>query len=82
MNAIEITNVVPQTEDVESAAIEEFTAPRQPALGAMCNARMRYALFVSIALLLAGLAFIVHNSLDEINAEIEMIDANLRSAWL
>jgi hypothetical protein len=52
-------------------------AARQSAPGRLCDARLRYALLGGIALLSAWLAISINNSIDEVNAELEMIRANI-----
>jgi hypothetical protein len=77
MNAVEFTNIVRRAEDVESPPIEELNGPRQPAPGTPCDARRRYAMIAGIVLLSAWLAFAINNSISDLNAQLEMIRADL-----
>jgi hypothetical protein len=74
MKSAEITNVVPQTESAESTAVG-LNAPRKPAHSANTGTRPRYALLIGIALLSGWLAYTVITSLNEINAEMDVIRA-------
>ena len=80
MNPVEFTNVVPQAEDAESEAMEEFAAPRQSVRGARRDARLRYALLAGIALFSGWLAFTIHNSIGELERQVEMIRENIVSS--
>jgi hypothetical protein len=71
MNAATVTNVISREEPFESPVIEEAAVPRPRAPGRPCDARLAYALLAGSLLLTAWLAFALHNSLDEINAELE-----------
>ena len=72
MNAVEFTNVVRRAEHVESPYIAKCDGP-QPALGIRCNARLRYTLLASIALLTAWLVFAIFSSIGEINSQLDGI---------
>lgn len=80
MNAMEFTTVARRTEDVESTSITEPGVARQPAPGTARNARLRYALLAGIALLSAWLAFTIRDSINEIDAQVEMIRTSIVSS--
>ena len=74
MNTAEITDVIPETYYVESTAIEEFDRPEQPAPRAVRRRALDYAFLMTV---LAWLTFSVQSSINEINAEIDAIRANI-----
>jgi hypothetical protein len=76
MNVLESTNSVAPADDIELTHIEEFAAPRRTERAAHGNSRARYVLLFGIALLSAWLASSVFNSINEINAEMDMIRTN------
>jgi len=82
MNPTETTNIALQAEEIESTALEfnappqSDSAPQQPMPKSKRGALSRGGLLIIIALLLAWLGYIVHTSINEINAEVEMIRAN------
>lgn len=79
MNATTTINIVPQTELPELNIAENRSECRQAtrtAAGAT-TAPLRHGALIGIVLLLVSLAFSVQMSLNEINAEMEMIRANL-----
>lgn len=77
MNTAEITDVIPETDYVESTAIEEFDRPEQPAPRAVRRRALDYAFLMTVLALLAWLTFSVQSSINEINAEIDAIRANI-----
>jgi len=77
MKTAEFTSVARRSEDVESTSIEEFDASPPPAPVKPGNARLRYALLIGIALSAAWLAFTINSSINEIDAEVQMIHEKL-----
>lgn len=76
MNPAKVTNVVAQTEDVETTTIGALDTPPKHAQGVMCGTRLRYGLLLGIALLSAWLAITLLNSITEVSAEFDKIQAN------
>jgi len=79
MNTAEITNIVDQTEDVETTIIRPLDISPKAAQGVMRGTRLRYGLLLGIALLAAALAFVVLNLNKEINTQFDQIQANMAS---
>ena len=77
MNALESADLIAPAGNMESRAIEEFAAPQRPAPHAPRVTRTRYTLLAVIALLASWLAFSVLSSINEMNAELETIRANI-----
>ena len=77
MNTAEFPSVVRRSEEVESRSIEEFDTSPQPAPVKPGNARLRYLLLIGIALSAAWLAFTINSSINEIDAEVQMIHEKL-----
>lgn len=76
MKTLEIKRATPRTGDYESQPIEALDESRPVASRASGNSLIRRVLLAGIMLMLAWLAFSVHNSLNEISAEMESIRAN------
>jgi hypothetical protein len=61
----------------ESAMHQLATGRSQPVLKSRRDAAVHYAMLVAIALLLGSLGLYVQNSINEMNANLENIHANL-----
>jgi hypothetical protein len=77
MNTTEITNVIPETDSIESTFNEEFAKPQHPAPRAPRHTGLHYVLFITIVVLLAWFAFSVQMYINDINAELDAIRANI-----
>ena len=74
MNTAEITDLLARSErDEELTTLEEFSAPRQLVSRDRQPVRTRFALLLVIFLGSGWLGYSVLSSLDEINAECDMI---------
>lgn len=77
MNTAQITNLVPETEEVELSVIEKFEATRQTAQPTVWRTRLRRALLACILLLLTSLALVARSSIAEIESQLEMIRTDI-----
>lgn len=75
MNTAKVSNIVTETEDVETTTIRPLDTLLRPAQGIMRGTRLRYGLLLGIVLLSAWLAITAFSSIKELNTEFERIYA-------
>jgi len=77
MNTAQFTHFVAETPGLGSSTVEGLSAGPRSLTRAGWKPQLRYASLAVIALLLVGLALSVHNSIRDIQAEIDVINAML-----
>ena len=77
MNTLEITNAITGTDDFESTTCKVANRSRSTVTRAVWGQRLRSALFAFFVLVMAGMAWSMHHSIREVEAEIDQVSANL-----
>jgi len=77
MNTLQITNVVPETEDVEPATFRTLGASRKTATRAVRESRLRYVWFAILVLALVAFALTMQHSINGLEAQIDELNVSL-----
>lgn len=79
MKTMEITNVIPETEQDESTVLEQSNATRQQSARAIWEVRLRRAALAVIVVLLTWLTFTIRSSINELDSDVQQIQAQILS---
>jgi len=77
MNTQQITNVIPETENLEPATFRTLGASRKTATCAARQSRVRYVWLAILVLALVGFAWSMQHSIHGLEAQIDELNVSL-----